>query len=348
MKIILVVTGGAGFIGYNLINELTKFKKYNIISLDDYSSGYLENHIKNTRVKYIRGHTKNILSILGKYKNQIHTIFHFGEFSRIFQSFVKINKCFDSNVVGSSELFNFALKNKIKIIYSATSASLGNTGKDMNLSPYAFTKAKNLELLENLKKWFNFKYEIIYFYNVYGPRQICKGDMATVVGIFEQHFKDGKSLPIVKPGSQTRKFTYVKDTVQACIMAWKKNKNICKNFKYRMKRPSVALEDYYTMLYYKWHNFKFFFSNNKTTIYTENISSHGRRYLYNMKYINIRKKISILFLKLYLRNKNFLQIMNFILFQYGLLKLIVLIIWILDYIKIRYFYIYIKKYFKSF
>ena len=84
---------------------------------------------------------------------------------------------------------NFALKNKIRLIYSATSASLGNKGKDMNLSPYAFTKSNNLELLVNLKKWFNFKYEVIYFYNVYGPRQICKGEMATVVGIFEEHFK---------------------------------------------------------------------------------------------------------------------------------------------------------------
>ena len=94
----------------------------------------------------------------------------------------------------------------------------------MNLSPYAFTKAKNLELLENLKKWFNFKYEVVYFYNVYGPRQICKGDMATVVGIFEENFKNKKPLPIVKPGSQTRRFTHVKDTVDACIIAWKKSK----------------------------------------------------------------------------------------------------------------------------
>ena len=74
-------------------------------------------------------------------------------------------------------------------MYSATSASLGNFGKDKNLSPYAFTKAKNIELLENLKKWFNLKFEIIYFYNVYGPRQICKGDMATVIGIFESLYK---------------------------------------------------------------------------------------------------------------------------------------------------------------
>jgi len=224
MKNIIAVTGGAGFVGSNLIEELVKIKKYKIISLDNYSSGKNINHFKNPRIKYFRGNTRNISEILEKYKNKIHTIFHFGEFSRIFQSFKKFNECFSSNIQGSTELFRFALKNKIKVIYSATSASLGNSGQDMNLSPYAFTKAKNLELLENLKKWFNFRYEVVYFYNVYGPRQICKGDMATVVGIFEDYYKNKKLLPIVKPGSQTRRFTHVKDTINACLLAWKKNK----------------------------------------------------------------------------------------------------------------------------
>jgi UDP-glucose 4-epimerase len=224
MKNILVVTGGAGFIGSNLIEELVKIRKYKILSLDNYSSGNTRNHLYNTNIRYLRGDTKNASVILNKYKNKIHTIFHFGEFARIFQSFKKYKECFDSNIKGSIELFQFAIDNKIKLIYSATSANLGNNGKDMNLSPYAFTKAKNLELLENFKEWFNFNYEVIYFYNVYGPRQICKGDMATVVGIFEDHFKQKKSLPIVKPGSQTRRFTHVKDTVDACLLAWKKNK----------------------------------------------------------------------------------------------------------------------------
>jgi len=224
MKNILVVTGGAGFIGSNLIEELIKVKKYRILSLDNYLSGKRQNHIQCSRVQYLKGDTKNISIILKKYKKKIHTIFHFGEFSRIFQSFKKIKECFDSNITGSTELFKFALENKIKLIYSATSASLGNNGKDMNLSPYGFTKAKNLELLENLKKWFNFNCEIIYFYNVYGPRQICKGDMATVVGIFEDHFKKKKPLPIVKPGTQKRRFTHVQDTVNTCLIAWKKNR----------------------------------------------------------------------------------------------------------------------------
>jgi UDP-glucose 4-epimerase len=224
MKNIIVVTGGAGFVGSNLIQELIKIKKYKIISLDNYSSGKIINQFKNPRIKYLRGNTRNVSEILEKYKNKIHTIFHFGEFSRIFQSFKKFKECFNSNIQGSTELFRFALENKIKVIYSATSASLGNSGQDMNLSPYAFTKAKNLELLENFKKWFNFRYEVVYFYNVYGPRQICKGDMATVVGIFEDHYTNKKKLPIVKPGSQTRRFTHVKDTINACLVAWKKNK----------------------------------------------------------------------------------------------------------------------------
>ena len=225
MRNILVVTGGAGFIGSNLICELLKFKKFHILSVDNYSSGLVKNHINNKQVKYLKGNTKNIESLLRSYNGKIHSIFHFGEFARIYQSFKKINECFSSNIEGSLSVFKFALRNKIRLIYSATSASLGNSGKDMNLSPYAFSKAKNLELLENLKKWFNFRYEVIYFYNVYGEKQICKGDMATVVGIFEDHFKTGKKLPVVRPGTQERRFTHVFDTVKACIFAWRKNKS---------------------------------------------------------------------------------------------------------------------------
>ena len=228
MKNILVVTGGAGFIGSNLISKLLEFKKFKVLSIDNYSSGLSKNHIKNKRVIYLNGNTKNIEILLRSCVGKIHTIFHFGEFARIYQSFKKIKECLSSNIEGSSSVFNFALKNKIRIVYSATSASLGNKGEDMNLSPYAFSKAKNLELLENLKNWFNFRYEVIYFYNVYGERQICKGDMATVVGIFEDHCKKKKQLPVVRPGTQVRRFTHVYDTVKACIFAWKKNK--CKHY----------------------------------------------------------------------------------------------------------------------
>jgi UDP-glucose 4-epimerase len=239
MRNILVVTGGAGFVGSNLISELLKFKKFRVLSIDNYSSGLSKNHIKNKRVKYLKGNTKNIEILLKSYIGKIHSIFHFGEFARIYQSFKNINKCFSSNIEGTFNVFNFVLKNKIRLIYSGTSASLGNKGKDMNLSPYAFSKAKNLELLENLKKWFNFKYEVIYFYNVYGDRQICKGDMATVVGIFEDCFRLGKKLPVARPGTQERRFTHVFDTVKACIFAWRKNKS---------KHYSIASNQSYSII----------------------------------------------------------------------------------------------------
>jgi UDP-glucose 4-epimerase len=240
MKNILVVTGGAGFIGSNLISKLLEFKKFKVLSIDNYSSGLSKNHIKNKRVIYLNGNTKNIEILLRSCVGKIHTIFHFGEFARIYQSFKKIKECLSSNIEGSSSVFNFALKNKIRIVYSATSASLGNKGEDMNLSPYAFSKAKNLELLENLKNWFNFRYEVIYFYNVYGERQICKGDMATVVGIFEDHCKKKKQLPVVRPGTQVRRFTHVYDTVKACIFAWRKNK--CKHYSVASKQSYSIME----------------------------------------------------------------------------------------------------------
>ena len=224
MKNFIIVTGGAGFVGSNLIEYLLKKTNKKIISIDNYSSGFRKNHINSKRVKYIRGDTANINIILFKYKNKIHSLFHFGEFARIFQSFKKFNLCFKSNSIGSNAVFKFCLDNKIKLIYSATSASLGNKGNDKNLSPYSFTKSKNLELLENLKKWFNLKFEIIYFYNVYGPRHIKKGYMATVIGIFENLYNNNKPLTVVKPGSQTRRFTHISDTIKVCFEAWKKNK----------------------------------------------------------------------------------------------------------------------------
>ncbi len=225
MKKYIVVTGGAGFVGTNLIDHFLNKTKYRIISIDNYSSGSKKNHIKSQRVKYINSNTKRINKVLKYYKKNIISLFHFGEFSRIYQSFLKMRDCIDSNTVGTNEVFNFCLQNNIKLIYSATSASIGNQGKDKNLSPYAFSKAQNLEMLENLKNWYNFKFEIIYFYNVYGPKQISSGDMATVIGIFENQFKSNKPLTVVRPGTQSRRFTHIKDTIETCYFAWKKNKS---------------------------------------------------------------------------------------------------------------------------
>ena len=230
----LVVTGGAGFVGSNLIEYFLNKTKLNIISIDNYSSGSKYNHFKSKRIIYLNKNTEDIKIVLRKYKKNINSLFHFGEFSRIYQSFKKFDQCFQSNSIGTREVFKFCLDNKIKIIYSATSASIGNNGKDKNLSPYAFTKSKNLELLENLKKWFGLKYEVVYFYNVYGPRHIRNGEMATVIGIFEKLYEKNKALTVVRPGTQTRRFTHVKDTVEVCYEAWKKNK--CRHYSISNKK----------------------------------------------------------------------------------------------------------------
>ena len=225
MKNYIAVTGGAGFVGSNLIEYLSKKTKYKIISIDNYSSGTKKNHIKSKNIKYIKGDINHIDRILFKYKKKIKTIFHFGEFARIHQSFFYLKKCFSSNISGTSKVLTFCVENKIKIIYSATSASLGNKGSDQSLSPYAYSKSRNLKLLMHLNKWFGLNFEILYFYNVYGPRHIKTGTMATVIGIFEDQYEKKKPITVVRPGTQSRKFTHISDTIEGCYYAWKRNKN---------------------------------------------------------------------------------------------------------------------------
>ena len=221
MKNTIVITGGAGFVGTNLIRYFLKKTKFKFISIDNYSTGSKKNHIHNKRVLYLNSHTKNIKKILKK-TNKIHSVFHFGEFSRIYQSFKNYKKCFEYNIHHSSKVIDFAKNNNIKLIYSATSSNLGNNGKDENLSPYAWSKSKNIELIKNYNKWFGLKYELVYFYNVYGPGQIVNSHMAAVIGIFEEQYKKNKPLTVVKPGNQRRDFTHIDDIINGCYLAWKK------------------------------------------------------------------------------------------------------------------------------
>jgi UDP-glucose 4-epimerase len=128
-------------------------------------------------------------------------------------------------MLGTFSVVKFCSDNKIKLIYSASSSKFGNKGKDENLSPYSWTKSKNIELIENYNKWFDLRYEILYFYNVYGPGQIKKSKMAAVIAIFEEQYKNKKSLTVVKPGTQKRDFTHINDIVNGCFLAFKKGKN---------------------------------------------------------------------------------------------------------------------------
>ena len=279
----LVVTGGAGFIGSNLIEILLKKTKFNILSLDDYSTGSKKNHLKNIRVKYLKGKTKNFDNFFSKYKNNINCIFHFAEFSRIPQSFEKKDVCFDSNINGTYSVINFCLKNKIKIIYSATSASLGNKGDDQNLSPYSTTKANNMNLIMNLNNWFGLKYEILYFYNVFGPRQITETKMAAVIGHFEDCYKKNKSLPVDLPGTQTRNFTHVLETVNAVLYAWRKNKN---------RHYSISNKKSYSILEIaKFFKFKYHFNHKKKG--GERFRSTVLKTVRDKKIFNLYGKISI-------------------------------------------------------
>lgn len=225
MKKIIIVTGGAGFIGSNLIRFLLKRTNFNIISIDNYTTGSIKNHVINKNVKYINGQNKDISRILRNYKKKIKIIYHFGEFSRIYQSFSHTKDCVNSNIYNSFEVINFAKDNNIKIIYSATSSNLGNDGKDQNSSPYAWTKTKNIELIKNYGDWFGLRYEILYFYNVYGPGQIKNGKMSALIAIFEKQYKNKKPLTIVKPGTQLRDFTHIDDIIEGCYKAVIKNKN---------------------------------------------------------------------------------------------------------------------------
>ena len=284
MKNIILVTGGVGFIGSNLIELLLKKTKKTIISFDNYSTGSKKNHIKNSRVKYFKGNTVDINNILMKYKKNIHSLFHFGEFARIYQSFKKFDECYDSNSIGTKAVFKFCLDNKIKLIYSATSSNLGNNGKDENLSPYAWSKSKNIELIKNYNKWFGLKYEFVYFYNVYGPGQISVGAMATVIGIFENLYKKNKPLTVVKPGNQSRRFTHILDTVEACYFAWRKNE--CKHY-------SISNKKSYTILQVA----KLFHSKIKMLPPRE-----GERYASALTNMNLSNKVYKMFGKIHLKD----------------------------------------------
>lgn len=223
----IVITGGLGFIGQNFVKYLDKkLTNHKIILYDKSRKNYNKINLKSKRNKIIIiiANTLDIENQLSKFKN-ISALFHLGEFSRIVKSFEYTNECFSSNTLGTYKVLNFCIKRKIKLVYSASSSKFGNNGADENLSPYSWTKSKNIELIKNFNIWFGLNYEIVYFFNVYGPGHTRYGKLAAVIGIFEGQYLKNKPLTVVSPGTQLRDFTHVSDVVHGTYLAWKKNLN---------------------------------------------------------------------------------------------------------------------------
>lgn len=209
----ILVTGGAGFVGSSLCKYLASMDFSNIISLDNYITGSVENHMPN--VTYISGSTENISDLITQ---DIDVVFHFGEYSRVEQSFDDCKLVFNSNSIGTQRVIEFCLDQDAKLIYAGSSTKFANEADGSRMSPYAFTKASNTDLIKCYGEWFNLRYAITYFYNVYGPREISSGKYATVVGIFKECFKNNRALPVTLPGSQKRYFTHVDDVVDALAL----------------------------------------------------------------------------------------------------------------------------------
>lgn len=233
----ILITGGAGFIGSNLIKALrVRYPDSQITVLDNYFTGKQENHVAG--VEYYRGHTWEADHI---FRNQrFDIVYHFGEYSRIVKSFDDIDYVQRTILTGTPIIINLCREWKAKLIYSASSSKFGNGGKDENLSPYAWCKAKMVELIKNYGDWFGLKYEICYFFNVYGPGQIMQGDYSTVIGIFERQFMNDEELTVVEPGSQSRDFTHVNDVVSGLIKV--ANKDLCHEWHLRSGKNITILE----------------------------------------------------------------------------------------------------------
>ena len=211
----VLVTGGAGFIGSHLCEQLAQDGN-EVFSLDNYSTGTERNHVDD--VIYIKGETKNISKLVSFIPD---IIYHLGEYSRVEQSFDDIEKVWSSNKDGIFAVLQFCRKTKAKIVYAGSSTKFGDGGLGRSQSPYAWTKASNTELVENYANWFNVDYAISYFYNVYGGREISSGKYATLIAIFVEKYKKNLSLTVVSPGTQLRNFTHIDDIISGLILIGK-------------------------------------------------------------------------------------------------------------------------------
>ena len=211
---IVVVTGGAGHVGSHVIEVLVADPRNRVISLDNYSNGRRENHVAGA--EYRAGHTKDIAELIPETPD---LVFHLGEYARIATSFEDVATVYDFNVVGTFAVAEFCRARRVrKLVYAASSTKFAIEGDGRHQSPYAFTKATNVDLLNDYGRWYDLPYAICYFYNAFGPREVGNGKYATLIGKFETLTQEGQPLEVVKPGTQRRAFTYVKDLARGIVL----------------------------------------------------------------------------------------------------------------------------------
>lgn len=214
----ILVTGGAGHIGSHLIEELSVIPGNKIISLDNYFTGKTENHIKG--IEYRRGHTKNIDTLVPESPD---IVYHLGEYARVTPSFDDVAQVYDQNIAGTFAVVEFCRKRKIKkLVYAASSTKFATESDGRHQNPYSFTKATNVDLINDYGRWYELPYAICYFYNAFGPRENGEGKYATLIAKFEKLYLNHQSFTVVKPGTQKRNFTYVKDLAHGMILAGEK------------------------------------------------------------------------------------------------------------------------------
>lgn len=208
---LVLVTGGAGFIGSHLCARLTE-EGHKVISLDNYFTGSRENHVPG--VDYREGHTKDIEKHIPESPD---LIYHLGEYSRVEKSFEDVEQVWDLNQFGTFAVLEFARRRGAKLVYAGSSTKFSDGGLGRDQSPYAWSKASMTDLVKNYGDWFGLNYAITYFYNVYGPGEHT-GAMGTVVAIFKEQYTRGIPLGVVAPGTQKRIFTHVDDIVDGLLL----------------------------------------------------------------------------------------------------------------------------------
>jgi UDP-glucose 4-epimerase len=216
----ILVTGGAGHVGSHVIEQLVADPKNRVISLDNYFNGSVENHIGGA--EYREGHTRDIERLVTETPD---IVYHLGEYARIAPSFEDVRAVYDMNIAGTFAVAEFCRTRKVrKLVYAASSTRFAIEGDGRHQNPYSFTKATNVDLINDYGRWYQLPYAICYFYNGFGPRERGDGKYGTVIAKFEQQHLRGEPLTVVRPGTQRRAFTYVKDLARGIILVGKKGK----------------------------------------------------------------------------------------------------------------------------